>query len=488
MNGAIENAKSATEITKIVFKHYNDEKTKQFEERRRIEMLPTEDELSASDRLVVERPPDVENTEAMQTALQMTYSEISRYGSRLMSFCTFEESVASISGGFPSWKWHVNEWTKEVQQAQQLAHLERVRNTLLKYRSDTQAYPSDSIVIDLASPIQSYVEKITKGKYYSKDSDEGADWVGFDSAMGCIKASEKVLAWFETRVQTAVSHVNEFIRTMANTMYHGYILALEWTGVFFEHNMKVTDCKMPRKGISIAHVLKLLSCAAAHNGIHFAESETDHKDVQSTGKDNTCVFSILRSSEGNRIDMCSVDALVAFAEMSQESWRCFCTMASLTKSLLVYNRELTFDAKQIAFDESTNSISVSFCNHDFLLIHDELVQSHKSDISLYRTSIAPEIDSYPPHAKWTFSDEHWTTHGAFKVLLTWLPDAAHFTKGFFPFSGVRDRPDKKNGFLNVQDSLHESSKKNEAQYWDGVCAHPLASTHGRLPTDMAHDD
>ena len=125
---------------------------------------------------------------------------------------------------------------------------------------------------------------------------------------------------------------------------------------------------------------------------------------------------------------------------------------------------------------------MSFCEETLLVVHEDALSAHQLNLDAYRASLCAEVGYYPPRHDWTFHDDHWTHPNAFKVLLTWLPDAAHDALGFFPISGVRDRPDKKNGFLNVMETLPYTANPRAAQYWRGVCEHALASTHGRLPT------
>lgn len=489
LTAAARNAKIATEITRMVSTHYERIRSSQADERRRIGMIPSDVELSLEDRLIIDRQPDVEHAEALSSAVSTTFRELSGPKAKNGWFCTFEESVAAVAGSPPTWKWETNEariTDTEVAQTQQLAFIERTLSVLGQYRERMRSHPPTSSVFDLVTPINEYVSMITASRSINDTDDEEDDWVGFSEPIGRVKASEKVLTWFETRVETAARHVDEFVSTIANVVYYGFLIALEWCGVFFEHNMHVVESKKPRMGLAVAYVLRFLSCVSAHNAIAVTESKEEHADVLLTGKQNTCVVSVLNDATSCRIDVCSVDMLIQFAKSSEESWKCFCTLGCLTKSLLVYNRELTFNCTQWQGNDSINfdTISVSFCSRVFFVMHDEDVERHRSDVAAYRIALAPEVNGYPPLASWEFHDTHFSTPAAFKVLMTWLPDSVHFVKGFFPFSGVRDRPDKKNGFLNVQDTLKPTSTANGTQYWNGFCAHSLARTHGRIPIQL----
>ena len=107
------------------------------------------------------------------------------------------------------------------------------------------------------------------------------------------------------------------------------------------------------------------------------------------------------------------------------------------------------------------------------MVIDELKRDlHASDTEAYVCKLAPGIAAYPPVFDWRFTDEFWTTPDAFETLLAWMPDVAHDKHGFFKLAGIRSRPDRSSGFLNVADYVTDFTEETP-QHWEGVVHHPL---------------
>jgi hypothetical protein len=251
--------------------------------------------------------------------------------------------------------------------------------------------------------------------------------------------------------------------------------------VFSEHNMKIPLAQKPHLGLSVVYVMKVLAVAAVNDALYFSTSAEDHADAV-TGKKPNALFVV--SSESKRIDTVSIESIKTFAKTSTEAWKCVCAIASFTEALLTYNRDVKFNADcwEPEWAKCVDFVPLSFCAESFLVLHDEQLDEFTADKNSFLASMCKNMGDYPTSHSWSFSDTTFTTPGAFRVLLTWLPRSVHYKHGFFQMAGVRERPDFENGFLNVKDTLPSNATANAKQYWDGFCTHSIASTHGRLPT------
>lgn len=472
---AMENVGNAVRITAMVAAEYKRVRQLQFAERSRIMNMADDVQLSADERMLRDKDQGAEETDAVASAVETTFARM-----RFDPFCTYKESVAALVGTPPAWNWEIDAGVADETAVSQSHHASFVRGlegVLSDYARYIDECDDSATMIDLVTPVDAYLQMLVAPKSFNKVAGEQTDWVGFSESIGRVRGSKQVLDCIQTRVTTMRSHPKEFLSVVSEVVHSAFLLALEWAGVFSPNSQRLRPTQKSRLGLSVVYILKVLSLAAAHGAICASGDQTDDRPVLFTTSTQ------LHTSSIGRVDISSPDAIVRFAEASNSNWKCVCTLASLTKLLLVYNREVTFDSDSWNHSDAIQGVvSVSFCEETFLIVHEDAVNAHRLNLGAYRASLCADVDDYPHRHDWTFHDEHWTHPTAFKVLLTWLPDAAHDTLGFFPISGVRDRPDKKNGFLNVTETLPYTADPRAEQYWKGVCEHTLAATHGRLPT------
>jgi hypothetical protein len=477
---AMENVGNAVRITAMVAAEYARVRQLQLAERLRIMNMADDVQLTADERMLRDKDQGAEETDAIASAVETTFSRM-----QLDSFCTYKESVAALVGSPPAWNWEIDAGVGDdtaVSQSQHASFVRGLEGVLSEYAQYIDECDDSATMIDLVTPVDAYLQMLVASKSLNKVAGEQDDWVGFSESIGRVRGSKQVLDCIQTRVKTMRSHPKEFLSIVSEVVHGAFLLALEWAGVFSSNSQRLRLNQKSRMGLSIVYILKVLSVAAAHGAICASGDQTADSPVLFTTSTQSPHVRGGTSSIG-RVDISSPDAIARFAEACNSNWKCVCTLASLTKLLLVYNREVTFDADSWNHSDAVEwLVSVSFCEERFLVMHEDAMNAHRLNLDAYHASLCADVADYPPRHDWTFHDEHWTHPNAFKVLLTWLPDAAHDTLGFFPISGVRDRPDKKNGFLNVKDTLPCTANPRAEQHWKGVCEHTLASTHGRLPT------
>ena len=415
---------------------------------------------------------------ATEQSIDRVWGEIGRTS----SLCTWRESLVALVGmPYNGWAWNVDD-ANDAQRGNSkvLALLKSLRDTLRDALELVQSDPNDRVIdfvsfLDDGAPDQSPLEVLTKTKTHVRKSvgakrDEEPDFVGF--AIGAhpstISDGNDIVSFVGAHV-SFMRHVPvEFVRAIVAVVRPTLRLVLEWMGVSHPHGHRLTRAQKPRTNVGVAWLLRCLSLAAAHEGIAFDDAEA---------KDGA-----LFHTAGQRVDMATAEEMEAFARASTGKWRCVCAVAVLTHDLLLYNRDVVFDASAVVGLDQIELLSVSLSPGDELVVIDELQRDlHATDLEAYVRKIAPGIATYPPVFDWRFSDDHFTTPEAFATLLTWLPDAAHDKHGFFKLAGVRARPDKLSGVLNVADFLYDVTEESP-QYWQGVFHHPLAATHRRLPT------
>jgi hypothetical protein len=481
LQDAIGNAVHATRATELVRKSYYRVKAAQKHERARISAMDTKADLSVDERCTLLKQPDREQSEALSAAIDEAFKTISTETGSW--FYTFKESIAMTVGQPPYFNWGTADGSDDTAapQSRHVAMLKRMNSLLELYKDATESNTSATSFIDLVSPMQDYVGMMTNGRSSAGKGEEGGDWVGFKDGGGSLKMNKRVVDWLETRISTMTSCPTQFIDTIAEVSYNGFLRALSWAGVFSEHNMKIPLAQKPHLGLSVVYVMKVLAVVAVNDALYFSTSVEDHADAVA-GKKPSVLFVV--SSESKRIDMVNIDSIKAFAKTSTDAWRCVCAIASLTETLLTYNRDVKFNADcwEPEWARCVDFVPLSFCNESFLVLHDEQLDELNADKNTLNTSMCKNVGDYPESPSWSFSDSNFTAPGAFRVLLTWLPRSVHYKHGFFQMAGVRERPDFENGFLNVKDTLPSNATAEATQYWDGVCAHSIASTHGRLPT------
>jgi hypothetical protein len=481
LQDAVENAAHATHATKLVKKAYHRFKKAQENERNRISDMDTDADLTVDERCTVWKAPDREQSEALSAAIDEAFETISTEPGSW--FYTFKESIAMTVGRPPYFNWDTTDGSEEtaVPQSRHVEILKRMNSLLELYKNDAESNTSATSFIDLVSPMEDYVGMMTTGRFSSGKGEEAGDWVGFKDGGGSLKMNKRVVDWLETRISTMTSCPTQFLDTIAEVSYNGFLRALSWAGVFSEHNMKIPLAQKPHLGLSVVYVMKVLAVAAVNDALYFSTSAEDHADAVS-GTKPSALFVV--SSESKRIDMVDISSIKAFAKTSTEAWKCVCAIASFTEALLTYNRDVKFNADcwEPEWAKCVDFVPLSFCAESFLVLHDEQLDEFTADKNSFLASMCKNMGDYPESPSWSFSDTTFTTPEAFRVLLTWLPRSVHYKHGFFQMAGVRERPDFENGFLNVKDTLPSNATATATQYWDGFCTHSIASTHGRLPT------
>jgi len=481
LQDAVENAVHATRATELVREAYHRVKAAQKHERDRISAMDTDMDLTVDERCTLLKEPDREQAEALSAAIDEAFKEISTGNGSW--FYTFKESIAMTVGQPPYFNWGTTDGSEEtaVPQSRHVAMLKRMNSLLELYKTATESNTSATAFIDMVSPMEDYVGMMTNGRFSAGKGEEGGDWVGFKDGGGSLKMNKRVVDWLETRISTMISCPTQFLDTIANVSYSGFLRALSWAGVFSEHNSKVPLAQKPHLGLSVVFLLKVLAVAAVNDALYFSTSDADHADAVS-GTQPSALFVV--GSESKRIDMVDTSSIKAFAKTSTDSWRCVCAIASFTETLLTYNRDVKFnsDCWEAEWAKCVDFVPLSFCTESFLVLHEEQLDEFKADKNSFLASMCKNVGDYPTSTLWSFSDSRFTAPGAFRVLLTWLPRSVHYKHGFFQMSGVRERPDFENGFLNVKDTLPSNATAEATQFWDGFCTHPIASTHGRLPT------
>ena len=457
---ALWNVENCVRLTRLVANEYQTVRQEQFAIRARIMNMDDDVELSADDRILKDRDMLTEERECVQMALTSVFKTM-----KYDSFCTSRASLAVLVGAPPAWNWETDPHIGDNTTIPQSTHAIFVRGldaAFKKYADYIGSCRESTAMIDFVSPLNAYLQMLLAPKTIT-NNDDGCDWVGFSESIARVRASRHVLECLTMRINKLVSSPTDFIAKLCEVTHYGFHIALEWAGVLSPNAVHLRPHQTPRKEIAIAHILKVLSVAYAHDAVR-ADSDIHMFRVTT-----------------NRIEIGTVEDLLQFAKTSVQNWACLCTIAELTKCMLVYNREVTFDP----FDDAhmpcyDGAISVSFCKDIFLTVHIDAMNAHRRDLAAYRASIVSS--SYPPVHDWTFHDSHWSDPRAFHVLLEWLPSVAHDVRGFFPISGVRERPDRLNGFLNVSLTLHYPTNVRLPQFWDSFYTHPAARTHGRLPT------
>lgn len=460
----LKHADHAVRLTRLVANEYHSVRQVGFTARARILNMSDDIELSADERIQKDMSKSEEEQSCLETALSTVFATM-----KFDPFCTFKQSLATLVGKPPCWHWETSTdfGDKTTVPNSQHAAFVRALEALLSEYADYIATCRDSTtMVDFVSPIDAYVQMLLSPKTVINDDER--DWVGFAESIGRVRASKQVLDCIGIRIHKMQSIPGEFVDKLCEVTHHAFHIALEWAGVFSANSVRLRANQMPRMGLAIVYILKVLSVAVAHEAIRF-------------GAD--CTRPVLFRVGTDRVDIADIADIVKFATHSTTNWKCLCAIAALTKLLLCYNRELIFDAYEINGRSIEDGIaSVSFCKEKFMVVHRDALNAHRIDLHAYRSSVVADSAAYPPNSDWTFHDLHWTSPNAFEILLTWLPDVAHDTVGFFPLTGVRDRPNKTNGFLNVSETLHYSCTATTPQHWDSFFTHRSASTHGRLPT------
>jgi hypothetical protein len=480
LDSTLKNVDEATGHTRDVRAAYHMARERQHAERLRILHAREGEVLSAREQILRDMDQGTEEREALETALNDVFEQ-NRFKSTMFAFKT---SLAALVGAPPNWAWDPDDsdaatTNTMVAQTEHAKYVRSLRDVFADYAEYIGRCDDCNHMIDFVSPASDYVELLAASKEVVGGAGEQPDWVGFSKPIGLVRSAHTVLDCIKKKVVAIRAHPAELLRTMCDVIHATFLLAMEWSSVFSEHGMRLQTEQKTRMGIGVGYMLKVLSVAAANDAIDFAPASDASRvrlfRASSNAMDNDKV---------GRIDICSVDEMMSFASTCTQNWKCVCVIASLTKSLLVYNREVKFNASELnrSVAEIDGLVSVTFSQRDFLLVHEGARDVHRHDLNAYYAKLCNDVHDYPPRHDWSYHDLHWTRPGAFKVLLLWLPDAAHDTIGFFPLAGVRDRSDKKNGFLNVRDTLPDTATTRGAQYWRGVCVHQLAATHGRLPT------
>lgn len=469
LNIALRHATFATEATKLVKIAYELSQEQNWLERKRINKLPTGSPLSNAERLVRENPPDVQQRLSLLSAVKSGFTKIRTSEDKII--CSSEKSLAAIVGQPPNWNWETEDQKMDKTSISQSRHttiIKRFLNVLEKYKSHISVLGSNEKLIDFVSPLNDCIELITKFKVSSDENK--ADFIGFAASPNQSLNAEFPIKWAEDRIDRMLKSHVDFLKNIASVVYFGFLQALEWAGVFSSKSTRLSTEQKPRMGISVLYIVKTLSIASVSNAI-------------CTG-DDTMSNDFLFSVSSKHIKISSVESIIEFAKTSKTAWNCLCAIASFTQKLLVFNRTVIFDERkgEHEFEAFQEFATVSFSADYFLVFDDAKIDELRKDVSSYLNAAAPEVVAFPPKFNWSFSDEHWTNPAAFRLLITWLPESVHQINGFFTISGVRDRPDKKNGFLNVHETIPDSAKFDAPQYWDGLYTHTISMAHGRLPT------
>ena len=468
LGATLNHVKRAVKITKLVDAEYKSIREQWQADRLRILHLPDTQILSAKDRMRRDKDEATEMSEALAEAVEAVFGKTACRD----PMCTSKETVEALVGKPPAWNWDIHAGDEAVVPNSQHASLVQDAERLFrKYEEYVAGCNDATTMVDLASPLRAILDQLLEPKE-AKTAEEEFDWVGFGQPLSRVRDSYKGIEGATVKIMAMREYPNDFLKVLADVVHGGFLLALDWAGVFSQHAQRAPCHKTPHLGLGICHVLKVLSVAAAHDAIDIGASNAPVEPPP-----------VFTTADG-RIDISDPDDIVRFAKASNSNWRCLCTLASLTKALLVYNRNISFDADAATDKSLEGLVSVSFSQSSFLVVHADAVQAHRRDLDAYHASLCPEIPNFPTRHDWGFHDEHWNHPDAFTVLLTWLPDAAHEKEGFFVIPGVRDRPDKNNGFLNVSKTLRASVNPDARQYWNNVCTHPLAATHGRLPPPL----
>jgi hypothetical protein len=466
---SIDNAEAAVEVTKLVANRYMKRYDELRVKDREIGDLPVDQQLTASQFLHKTMNESRRREDSVNKAVQDVFDE------KFRSACTWIETVVAMAGSPPTWNWDVEDKhvaTTESANTRCLGALKKMKGALVEVLELVEKDPNAKVFDFVSGNLTDLLDCATEHKTFQKTPGESPDFVGFEASSKVVSKVEEAAKWLRLHTYNMRAAPNEFLRTMIDVVRDAFVLVLDWLGVLVPFGSRLMPCQKPRTNVGVAHLMKILSLAAAHDALD------DGADSASPR-----LFYVTPSA----IKIGTADEFEAFARSSQRNWRCLCALAALTQQTLLYNRDVTFDAGEVhglnECDDGLVSVSLSGdLDPPSLVVVDECArQAHAADLDTYVSTLVPKVLNYPPCPDWWFSDEHWTTPLAFEVLLAWLPTITHFESGFYNFPGVRDRPEINNGFLNAKDNIQDVGTI-EVQWWGGVMNHPLARAHGRLPT------
>ena len=172
--------------------------------------------------------------------------------------------------------------------------------------------------------------------------------------------------------------------------------------------------------------------------------------------------------------------LTAFAARSPENWTIICCIAITAFRAMQFSRNKPFDSTFVAIQRHECTVLL-YDDDEFVHIHGEHRVAARTKMNDLMTQVRT---SYPSKYAWKFSDRDLATAQHIKVLCMVTPSILNQETGFVNFSGVKDRPDVKNGVFKIapekfMDTVKKPMCFNVVFYDDRFGTAERAGTPGR---------
>lgn len=226
-------------------------------------------------------------------------------------------------------------------------------------------------------------------------------WCGLDTAQAyCVPSTRK------THVRVAVSSIMQMI----------------------------TICE-------VSNVLMVTSDGAIFDAFRSGESEESRTHLMAILTDparRNMAFSPFRDGD-------SGFGLIAFASASPENWKTVCCLVVTALKAMLFSRNKPFDSSIVAIERRECTVLLRD-DVSFVHVYEDHREAAKAKVDEIKERVG---ESYPSRFTWKFSDPNIATAQHISVLCMAVPSLLNQETGFINWSGVKERPDTKNGVSKI---------------------------------------